>query len=145
MAELPPFSLKRALDGDEVVNSQHLDIKFGEFYRFPSGVIGYEYKFSDSSTWIVGHLSDGLNCLRMKPRTITVNGFEIAAPENCFPEVDSTYYFPTPSQKMLAVSTAWVGCREDAMRFDRGLVHLTKENAIAHTRAMLNLDPDGGE
>lgn len=78
---------------------------------------------------------------RLKPRTITVNGREVQAGESEWPENRSEYWFPSFHQSEMVDSARWDTADEmDRQLFERGLVHLTKEAAIAHAKAMLNID-----
>lgn len=75
---------------------------------------------------------------RIKPRTITVNGREVQAGETVAPTGD---YFVTALHVSTYVSAeTWKGEDFDKLCLERGLVHLTKEAAIAHAKAMLNID-----
>lgn len=77
---------------------------------------------------------------RLKPRTITVNGREIVAGSEVEPEWGITYYLPVPHQEGMYGWEKWTNNDFDRRTFSRGLVHLTKENAIAHAKAMLGID-----
>lgn len=77
---------------------------------------------------------------RLKPRTITVNGREIVAGETAAPELRSTYWSPWFSKDELVCVVRWSDDGVDKNFLKRGLVHLTKENAIAHAKAMLGID-----
>lgn len=77
---------------------------------------------------------------RLKPRTITVNGREIVAGSAVEPERGITYYLPVPHQEGMYGWETWTNNDFDRRTFSRGLVHLTKENAIAHAKAMLGID-----
>ena len=140
---MKPFNLERALAGDKVV---HVNMEPGKGYRgfhlFECGDIGYERRDSISSNWSVAFMSLEICKIhfRMEPRTITVNGFEIAAPERGSPHLNQYYYYPTPAQEYFISQLKWVSDGMDLIRLKRGLVHLTKENAIAHARAMLGIE-----
>lgn len=75
---------------------------------------------------------------RLKPRTITVNGREIATGEAVAPKAE--FFFVDIDAPNLWGATCWGGTNLDKLRLERGLVHLTKENAIAHAKAMLGID-----
>ena len=77
---------------------------------------------------------------RLKPRTIKVNGREIVAGETAAPELRSTYWSPWFSKDELVCVVRWSDDGVDKNFLKRGLVHLTKENAIAHAKAMLGID-----
>lgn len=77
---------------------------------------------------------------RLKPRTITVNGREIVEPERKALEDDQAYWVPSIAREELQSQANWAGDAFDLRCLERGLVHLTKENAIAHAKAMLGID-----
>lgn len=77
---------------------------------------------------------------RLKPRTITVNGREIVAGESETPKLQSEYFLPHVSKENRYASEIWDASEFDLRVLNDGLVHLTKENAIAHAKAMLGID-----
>lgn len=78
---------------------------------------------------------------RIKPRTIKVNGFDVPKPESEAPLYRSKYFIPvTNSYEFCKVGT-WSGCEYDSLLFARGLIHLSDDNAIAHAKAMLGINP----
>lgn len=78
---------------------------------------------------------------RLKPRTITVNGREVQAGETVAPTERCQYWFPCFREEELVESFPWDDDdKEDIKLLELGLVHLTKEAAIAHAKAMLNID-----
>lgn len=115
------------------------------------------YKCEDPTNWqSFAHLFGGLRIMeidiemtkhyaseyefRLKPRTITVNGREIVEGETVQPEHGKTYYMPiTHTEEMYGWET-WKSQDWHICVFQRGLVHLTKENAIAHAKAMLGIE-----
>ena len=76
---------------------------------------------------------------RLKPRTITVNGREIVAGMDVEP---SQFYWVVDitNEDPMCVEGTWGGSEREYIWLRRGLVHLTKENAIAHAKAMLGID-----
>lgn len=77
---------------------------------------------------------------RLKPRTITVNGREIVAGESEAPKLQSEYFLPHVSKGNRYAAEIWDASEFDLRVLNDGLVHLTKENAIAHAKAMLGID-----
>lgn len=77
---------------------------------------------------------------RLKPCTITVNGREIVAGESEALGIDESYCVADPTACEYFVSYCWSGHPVNLDHLSRGLVHLTKENAIAHAKAMLGID-----
>ena len=86
--------------------------------------------------------------IRRKQKTITVNGFEVPEPLRVMPEIGTTYFAPSVSGGTLYVSDKVLNHVKEyygAVIFNRGLMHLTKEAAIAHAKAMLGIDPNAPE
>ena len=78
---------------------------------------------------------------RIKPRTITVNGFEVPEPvTDKWWEMSGGYISDVTRCDFFVFTTCAQG-REIAGK--RGILHTTKEAAIAHAKAMLGIDPNG--
>ena len=73
---------------------------------------------------------------RRKPKTITVNGIEVPEPAREVPKRGDQYYLadPTSSRKVVRY---WTNEPEEKSWIEKGVLHLTKEAAIAHAQAML--------
>lgn len=72
-------------------------------------------------------------------KAITINGHEVPAPERSAPRIESVYYSPTTANpKELSVKLLWNNRGPDRVRLSAGVVHLTKEAAIAHAEALLS-------
>lgn len=101
--------------------------------------VGYQ---SINTEEAICYLSAGYNMghFRIKPATVTINGFEVPAPlrtavvghvysespyKDCF--YNERYYYTTSS---------W-----DQTGLQRGMIHSTKENAIMSCKARLGIDP----
>lgn len=85
-------------------------------------------------------LSDncGMGCeFRLAPRTIFVNGVEVPAPERVAPKDGADYYFAAPHDESYFARSTWTGHELDNTWFERGLIYLNKEDAIARAKAML--------
>jgi hypothetical protein len=96
----------------------------------------------DFSAWIY---DPGTNWqVRRKQKTIKVNGFDVPEPVLEPLGRGTEYFFASVSNLEFAGSARWWG-EEDKVDFiwlSRGLIHLKKENAIAHAKAMLGIDPN---
>ena len=79
---------------------------------------------------------------RIKPRTITVNGFEVPEPIRAKPSVGDEYFLASPSDVGMHYCTLWSDDEYENCRLSRGLCHATQEAAIAHAKAMLGIDPN---
>jgi len=79
---------------------------------------------------------------RIKPRTIVVNGFDVPEPMLSYPEHRTQYFCAAPDRNFLCFESVFMQNDEvDANRLHKGLLHTTKEAAIAHAKAMLGIDP----
>ncbi len=79
---------------------------------------------------------------RRKPSTIKVNGFDVPEPVRGRLKHGALYFLPSPSIEEFSGATwTWVDDGMDEMLLSRGLIHLTKDNAIIHAKAMLGIDP----
>ncbi len=78
---------------------------------------------------------------RRKPRTHTVNGFEVPEPMREAPEKRTAYWMPSVIAEAFCISSRWDGDDADHLFLARGLVHATKEAAIANAKAMCGVKP----
>jgi len=70
-------------------------------------------------------------------KTISINGVEFPEPEKEPPECDTFFYIPVLHDHNLYYRITWTPVLSDLLK--KGLVHLTKEGAIAQAQALLNL------
>lgn len=109
---------------------------------------GVECKATDSK-WsdfvgCFGHISmDKLRDLtyvgwefRLTPRTITVNGVEVPAPEKKILRDEVTYFIPSVGNDDLFSEKCNYNPDLTKLHIERGLVYLNKEDAIARAKAM---------
>ena len=68
-------------------------------------------------------------------KTITINGRKVPAPEREPLRIGQTYWVPSDSLQA-PLLLVWDADYVDAKSLERGWIHLTKENAQAHTDAM---------
>jgi len=78
----------------------------------------------------------------MWPKTRIINGFEVPAPETEWTE-GCDCYISSPIHPCLHVYATWTGLSDQRKWLERGLVCLTKEDAIANAKAMMGIDPYG--
>lgn len=84
--------------------------------------------------------------VRRKQKTHIVNGFTVPAPEKHAPCDDIQYYFvPSPAYDDFHNRLPWEDSFYDNKALWRGLVHLSKEAAIANAKAMLGIDPNSND
>lgn len=75
---------------------------------------------------------------RRKPRTININGFEVPEPVRSVIGFGDEYWIPDVSFSDLVLEHCWRCGHQDYMWLKRGLVHLTREAAESHARALLS-------
>ena len=75
---------------------------------------------------------------RVKPKTISINGIEVPAPEQQALDTGTIYYMPSLLNSTLFGCCSWDNDGEDKRTLSRGLVHLTKEAAEQHAKALLS-------
>ena len=74
---------------------------------------------------------------RRKPKTISINGFEVPEPLREAPKIGQSYFIAEISNESV-VSITWGNDEIDNRWFSRGLIHLTKEAAELHAKALLS-------
>lgn len=70
--------------------------------------------------------------------TVNINGFDVPAPETVPPEEGTDFWIPFVSAEELVNCIRWAKDAENYRFLERGLVHLTKEAAQAHAKALLS-------
>lgn len=105
-----------------------------------------EYRYLDD-TWVeykqtspVGILTSTEYSFRIKPREmITIGDVTFPKPQKVRYSVGTEYYFPCLEVKNLYSSYIWGDDCLDNDLLQKGILHLTKENAIAHAKALIKL------
>lgn len=150
---IKPFDLQAALNGEPAM------LRDGSkaFIRWHETELNVEEQYK-----LVGYTSTGemlawredgrfagravetyKDIIGMYPRTCTINGFEVPAPEEVAPK--GKYYIANTLLYRLFVSSEWRNTSCDQLRLERGLVFLSKEDAVATAKAMLGIDPLRGD
>lgn len=75
---------------------------------------------------------------RIQPETVNIYGKEVSKPETESPHIGVRYYWPSLYRKDKYDEAVWYGHMVDKTNLQRGLVHLTKEAAIAHAEALIS-------
>lgn len=102
------------------------------------GFVGFDSSFAYSPLKdLVSINFDDHYTFRLAPRTITVNGVEVPAPESVAPKRGSEYFAADPTVRDLARKFEWDAHACDFTFFERGLVYLNKDDAINRAKAML--------
>ena len=74
---------------------------------------------------------------RRKPKTITINGIEVPEPIREAPKVGEQFFFVDLSLPTLTTYHPWEDDAYDRAWLKKGLIHSTKEAALAHAKALL--------
>lgn len=91
----------------------------------------------------IGVLTSGLFMFRLAQEMITVGGVSFPKPESVEPEAGTMYYIAYLDNLSPYLNYVWRDTIIDRRRLKTGVVHLSKENAIAHAKALIKLS--GGE
>lgn len=76
---------------------------------------------------------------RLKPRTIQIGTHTIVKPIDVKPEIGTKVFYPVLNNRQKYDSFVWNNASYCHELFDRSLCHLTADDAIAHTDALLAL------
>lgn len=95
-----------------------------------------------NSKEVFTHLSklSQLNEIRVKPATISINGFEVPEPVHQDLEHGQTYFYVNFEfgNGEAYSKDKWIGFYEDKQRLLAGIIHLTEEAASRHAEALLS-------
>lgn len=87
----------------------------------------------------VGALTSGEYSFRVK-EMITIGNVSFPKPESKKPNMDSKYYSPSLGDtSKLYIELSWEDDSIDNISFTQGLIHLSKDNAIAHAKALIKI------
>ena len=70
-------------------------------------------------------------------RTIHIGDIDVPEPVRDRPTLGVKYYSPTPQYTAAYDAFTWQGDGFDKRLLERGLIHLTKEAAIEHAKALI--------
>ena len=122
------------------MNTKHKN--YGAIIAFINGEkIQYQMP---SGKWVdIEHLKDldFIMNYRIKPKTKTINGFEVPAPLDKQPELNTEYCIVDVNDHELYRQYRYT-CDYDKLQLDRGLAFSNKEDAIKTAKAMLGIDPN---
>jgi hypothetical protein len=103
----------------------------------------------DGLTWNISH--DGfmlwpIGCgkypdysnVKIKPRTININGFEVPEPLRKYPEVGTVIFLASTNCKRGNNYSKWRNEETYFEWIEKGIVHLTQESAQKHIDALLS-------
>lgn len=100
-----------------------------------------QYRHKDQTSWRnVGYVSDfafpdGYE-FRLKPETFPIGEWEAPIPVSHIPPVGTKYYTPDLLASGFVYQYTWRGDAIDERALLRGFLHLTKEAAFQHGRAL---------
>lgn len=107
-----------------------------------------EFRMMSSDTWFelkewksvkLGELLDAVWQYRLAQETITVGDVSFPKPESEPLEDADEYWVVASTYADYVTSFVWRGDQFDKWALSRGLVHSSKENAIAHAKALIKL------
>lgn len=78
------------------------------------------------------------NDLFMAEETIEINGYKVPKPETASPVVGAPYFVSDPAATSLYYRSTWNGSFSDQRILAHGVIHLTKEAALKHAKALLS-------
>lgn len=76
--------------------------------------------------------------VQIKKRTININGHEVPEPLRVAPSADTIYWVPSLCGKDYYINLTWINDEFDLRILKKGILHLSKEAAIAHAKALLS-------
>lgn len=117
-------------------------IKFLEvkraYYADPENV---RVEYWDGSKWWQHHCDDPdwtqADDWRIRPRTIRIGEINVQEPVREALNYGQNYFTVATTDLNLFCVCAWGHHRVDVSRLSRGLIHLTKEAAIEHAKALI--------
>lgn len=102
--------------------------------------VQYRFKGDDDwSDWLPKasiHIGRGEEW-RVKPKTITIGTMEVPAPATMPLKYGTPYWIPLLFRRELYTKTLWTDNKWDELAIKHGMIHLSKENAIAHAKALI--------
>lgn len=108
-----------------------------------------EYKWYDGSKWCafdplnnvisIESVLKGDCDFRLAQEMITIGGVSFPKPETQALKEGQDYFIPNLASANLYFWTQWTNAHLDVQRLKQGVVHLTGENAVAHTKALIKL------
>jgi len=104
------------------------------------------FKIKSVSTWNGLSMSNALgvfnnpeNEFRIKPQTIQIGSRTINKPINVKPKIKTRYFVADTGDDRKYEEWAWDDCEFDNTLLKNNVIHLTKEDAITHCEALLEL------
>ncbi len=101
-----------------------------------------QIRHEDDDAWweptnALQYINSDKHKFRIKPETMSINGHEFPAPAR-EPVQKGQVYFLADICHHALTTHIWTECSADTLWLERGLIHLTREAAIAHAEALLS-------
>lgn len=127
MKLLTPKEILEALEANKA-----LEVKFA--YDIDDEWIPF-----NRSEILVENILNPRNSFRLAPEKITIGDVSFPKPETKAPKSGMNYFFPSFIKPSLVDFYEWTSDDVDYKLLRAGLIHLSKENAFAHAKALLKL------
>jgi hypothetical protein len=75
---------------------------------------------------------------RQITNTIKINGHEVQEPMRHYPEIGIQYWYIETNSGDLCEWSTWQGYDSDKRKFRLGICHLTRDNCMAHAKALFS-------
>ena len=98
-----------------------------------------EWRLLNERNTSIDVLTSGLFMFRLAQEMITVGDVSFPMPESEPLKGDEQYWVAAPTVAAYTASVSWTGDQFDKWALSRGLVHRSKENAIKHSKALIEL------
>lgn len=153
---LKPFDLESALNGEPVMlrDGRKAFVRRHETelpvlaHSCLWGVAAHESMeyielkmWSKNGRYVGEELEHSEDIIGMYPKTRIINGFEVPAPVREELEVGDMYFVPSVGFEDFHDVWEWGCTKLHKLYLERGVVFLSKEDAIANAKAMLGIDP----
>lgn len=119
------------------MNIKFLEVKRA-YYADPENAV--VQACTDGRTWVSLSTEPvwNIGCqYRIRPRTIRIGNIDVPEPVREALPVGQKYFIASPDFSEYAYTAEWSESSRDNHWFSRGLLHLTKEAAIEHAKALI--------
>lgn len=139
-----PFDLTAAIDGAKLVTRDGQEAKFiayvpeaEDHQKIVYLVANHLWYCRDNGEYYGGQWIANLDLFLAVP-TRSINGYEYPEPERVKPKDGTECWMPYPSSEHFVIRSRFENKEKRHKQFlKRGLVHLTREAAEAHARAII--------
>ena len=140
---MKPFDLEAAKRGKPIVTRDGRPVKFiAHVPEAKSEIIvcmigGEVLLFQDSGAFVSTCVPEHLDLFMAPPPMRSINGHEYPEPVREPLGVGQKYFLADPEYKIRVIKYYWTDSDVDLLWLKRGLIHLTREAAEAHSRAII--------